>query len=323
MAKLKFAFWWAASCGGCEVTVLDTNEKILEIADAADIVLWPVALDFKYRDVEALPDGSIDVSFLNGGIRNSEAEEIARLLRRKSKALVAFGSCACFGGVPGLANQYDRESILERVYGTTPSTEAGRNGRPRTTWTSPEGELHLPTFSEAVRPLAEVVPVDYFLGGCPPPSDLVGEAVDAIVGGALPPPGSFLGPEKNLCDECEKERSDEKEVHAFRRPHEIRPDPERCLLEQGIICSGPATRAGCKARCPAVDMPCRGCMGPAPGTADPGLKLLSSLASVMGPASDDELERLKKEIRDRISLYYHFTYPSSLLDRMRRSGGAA
>ena len=97
MAKPKIALYWAASCGGCDVAVLDTNEKILDIADIADIVLWPIALDFKYHHVEAMEDGAIDLCLFNGAIRNSEQERIAQLLRAKSKVMVAFGACACFG----------------------------------------------------------------------------------------------------------------------------------------------------------------------------------------------------------------------------------
>jgi len=90
--KLKIAFYWAASCGGCEIAVLDINERILEVVQIADIVFWPVALDIKYKDVENMSDGYIDITFFNGSIRNSEQEHMAKLLRKKSKTLVAFGS---------------------------------------------------------------------------------------------------------------------------------------------------------------------------------------------------------------------------------------
>ena len=78
--KLKIAFYWAASCGGCEVAVLDVNEKILDVVAAADIVFWPVAIDIKYKDVEAMPDKSIDACFFNGAIRTEENEKMAKLL---------------------------------------------------------------------------------------------------------------------------------------------------------------------------------------------------------------------------------------------------
>src|SRR5512136_636709 len=122
MAKLKLASYWASACGGCDVAILDTHEKILDIAAAADILLWPIALDFKYSDVEAMPDGHIDVTLFHGAIRNSENEHLARLLRAKSKVLVAFGTCAHLGGIPALANLFDRKQIFKRVYHDSPST---------------------------------------------------------------------------------------------------------------------------------------------------------------------------------------------------------
>ncbi len=101
--KPKVAFYWCASCGGCEEAVVDLAEGVLDVVAAVDIVFWPVALDFKVEDVEAMKDGSITVSFINGAIRLSEQEEMAKLLRRKSQVVIAFGSCSHLGGIPGLA----------------------------------------------------------------------------------------------------------------------------------------------------------------------------------------------------------------------------
>ena len=114
--KLKIAFYWAASCGGCEIAVLDINEKILDVLEIADIVFWPVAMDVKYKDVEEMSDKYIDITFFNGSIRNTEQEHMAKLLRQKSKTLIAFGSCAQEGCIPGLANLSDRQGVFEQVY---------------------------------------------------------------------------------------------------------------------------------------------------------------------------------------------------------------
>ena len=119
MAKPKVAFYWNASCGGCEEAVVDLAEDILTVTDAVDIVFWPVALDFKKKDVKALQDNEIAVSFINGAIRTSEQEEMVNLLRKKSGLVVAFGSCAHIGGIPGLANFSDREEVFDYVYGST------------------------------------------------------------------------------------------------------------------------------------------------------------------------------------------------------------
>lgn len=319
MAKLKFALYWAATCGGCEIAVLDVNEKILDIVNIADIVFWPVALDFKYKDVEAMEDKSVDVCLFNGGIRNSEAEHIAKLLREKSKVMVAFGACSCFGGIPGLANISNRDGVFERVYKTTPTTDNPEGTLPQTSLQVPEGELTLPEFYNSVRPLNYVVEVEYYIPGCPPPPDLVLTAVQAIAENKLPPPGSTIAPEKNLCEECEKEKSDEKKVKEFKRPWQIIPDPTKCLLEQGLICCGPATRAGCGARCLKVNMPCRGCFGPTSEVEDQGAKLLSSISSIIDSDDEDEINRIITQIKDPLGTFYRFTLPSSVLRRVKVS----
>ncbi|RKY56837.1 MAG: oxidoreductase, partial [Candidatus Neomarinimicrobiota bacterium] len=113
MTKPKVAFYWCASCGGCEEAVVDLAEDILKVVEAVDIVLWPVAMDFKKSDVEAMPDGSIAVSFINGAVRTSEQDEWAKLLRRKSGLIVAFGSCSHLGGIPGLANLSSRDELFK------------------------------------------------------------------------------------------------------------------------------------------------------------------------------------------------------------------
>ncbi len=139
--KLKLAFYWAASCGGCEIAVVELREKLLIVDQVADILFWPCAMDFKYKDVEAMPDQHIDVCMFNGAIRTSENEHLAHLLRQKSKVLVAFGSCAYEGCIPGLANLFDRQSIFERVYLECPSVDNPNKVVPQTVNQMPEGEI--------------------------------------------------------------------------------------------------------------------------------------------------------------------------------------
>src|SRR5512143_1858240 len=102
--KPKFAMYWACSCGGCEIAVLNIHEKILDVDANFEVVFWPVVMDAKYKDVEAMADGEITLCLFNGAMRTDENEHMARLLRRKSKILVAFGSCANEGSVLALAN---------------------------------------------------------------------------------------------------------------------------------------------------------------------------------------------------------------------------
>src|SRR4030065_432148 len=128
--KLQIALCWGAPCGGCDVAVLDTNEFILDVAALADIRLWPIAVDGKYQDVEAMEDGELDLTIFNGAVRNSENEHLAKLLRRKSKLLIAFGSCAHMGGIPGFANLTNREEIFTCIYRQNPSIEPGNKKIP-------------------------------------------------------------------------------------------------------------------------------------------------------------------------------------------------
>ena len=317
--KLKFAFYWGASCGGCEIAVLDINEKILDVAQAADILLWPVAMDGKYKDIEALPDRAIDVCFFNGGIRNSEAEHLAKLLRAKAKTVVSFGACACMGGVPGLANQYGAKAVMERVYRTSESTDNPAGVLPQEKTQVAEGELTLPRFYDRVHPLDEVIAVEYYLPGCPPTVEWIMKAVEAIVSGQLPPVGSVIGLSKTLCDECPRERTNERSIKKFFHVNEIIPDTKKCLLEQGVICCGPATRGGCKARCIAVNMPCRGCYGPGPGVADQGAKMLSAAASLVASDDEKEIEMILADIEDPLGTFCQFSMPKSILKGAKKS----
>lgn len=320
--KLKLALYWAASCGGCDVAVLDLDEKILTVAEVADIVFWPVAMDFKEKDVEALADGSVDVCLYNGAVRNSHQRHVAELLRRKSKVMVAFGACACFGGIPALANQFDRDSIFHRVYDTTPTTANPGKVRPQTTLPTPQGELTLPTFYNAVYKLDDIVDVDYYIPGCPPPPELIWQAVEAIVSGQLPPKGSTIAGERSLCHACKRKKEDKK-VTAFHRVHLYVPDPERCLLEQGLICSGPVTREGCGERCLNANMPCRGCFGPTPEALEHGSSMLSAAATTVEGKDEAALAKVLDGIVDPLGTFYRFTLADSLLRIRNKALGLA
>jgi len=319
MAKFKLAQYWAASCGGCEEAVVDLNEKILDLVEAADLVFWPVALDFKYKDVEAMKDKEIDVCLFNGAIRNSEQKHIAELLRKKSKFMIAFGACACYGGIPGLGNFTNKKEIFETAYRDSPSTVNPDFITPQPKTEIAEGELTLPEFYNTVKTLDQVVEVNYYIPGCPPQPDTIWNAIEAIVKNELPPNGATLAGKKSLCDECDRKK-DVMKIKKLYRPYEIEPDPEICLLEQGIICCGPATRSGCGQKCINANMPCRGCYGPSEEVSDQGAKLLSSIASMIDSNDTDKIKEILGELRDPAGLFYRFSLPASLLHRKTMKG---
>ena len=318
MSKLNFALYWAGSCGGCEIAVLELHTKLLELLAHVNIVFWPCAMDFKVSDVRKLDDGAIDVCLFNGTVETTENLEIARLLRRKSKVLVAFGACASMGGIPGLRNLHKRLDVLNRSFRTTESTDRTSTCLPRSSSEHPSGAVTvLPTLFEKARSLGQVLDVDYEVPGCPPEAGTVWKVCQAIVAGKLPPKGAVLGGrDRSVCDECSLERRGRR-IKAFKRPQEIIPDSTVCLLEQGVICMGPATSAGCKARCTQVLMPCRGCYGPAGDTVDQGAKMVAYLGSLVDGANEETIRALVKEVADPTGTFYRFCLPTSMLGRSR------
>ena len=317
MAKPKIAICWLGSCGGCDEAVVDINEVLLRVADAVDIVLWPVAMDFKYDSVRRMKNGEIVLSVVNGHVRNSEQEEIAKLLREKSQLILAFGACACFGGTPGLANLSTKEDIFNWVYRDAPTVVNPNGNYPQTACRVNGKKLTLPEFYSRVYALNDIIDVDYYLPGCPPPPHLIMAALSAVLENKLPPRGSTLAPHRALCDSCRRNKSKPERVaiREIKRIHEVEADPDVCFLAQGIICLGPATRDGCGEACMNINIPCRGCFGPVEGVADSGAKFVSALASILDVQSDEDIERITNEIMDPVGYSYRFSLPASILQK--------
>lgn len=325
MAKKKMAVYWSASCGGCDVSLLDIEENLLELAGLLDIVYWPVAMDFKRGDFFDRPDSSVDVGLFNGAIRTSEQLEEARVFRRKCNVLVAYGSCAAFGGIPGLANLFSRDQVLDVVYRTTPSTENPDRVRPETEYAANGHRLTLPAFLDTVESLPQVVDVDVVLPGCPPPTERILDLLSVVAGyvqsGEPPPSGTVIADDKALCDACP--RNDHRRggrITQIVRPHEVAADPERCFLDQGLLCLGIATRGGCGATCIQANMPCRGCFGPTGDMLDPAAEAISAIGSIAGEANENdvpahEMKKAIRSLRDPVGTFYRFSLPSAFLSR--------
>ena len=320
--KPKVAFYWCGSCGGCEEAVVDLAEDLLTVAEAVDIVLWPVAMDFKKQDVEALPDGAITASFINGTVRLSEHEEWVKLLRRKSQLVFAFGSCAHLGGIPGLANLSNREEIFRWYYKEGPTVHNPDGHEPTPEFRQNGYAFELPEFWNTARALDQVIEVDYYIPGCPPPAPIVKDAVMALLQGQLPPKGSVLAGSRALCHECplNETKPEKLLLKDLKRPHEVIPRPDECLLAQGLLCLGPVTRGGCGALCINAHMPCTGCFGPLDHIRDFGAKGLGALASIVDFQDEDDIERALEKIPDPVGTFFKYSLPASLVQR-RNMGG--
>ncbi len=327
MAKPKVAFYWCASCGGCEEAVVDLAEDILKVVEAVDIVFWPVAMDFKRSDVEAMADGEIAVSFINGGIRLTEQKEMAELLRRKSQLVIAFGSCSHLGGIPGLANLYRTEELLQEAYENVPTVDNPHGVRPQMELRLNGHELELPQLLPRLYPLDQVVEVDYYLPGCPPTPKLLMQAVEAILKGELPEKGTVLAPDKALCEACDRNETKPEKllIKDLKRVHETNWDPEKCFLAQGIVCLGPATRNGCEALCIDGNMPCTGCFGPTSRVRDYGGKALSGIASLIDLNDEREVALfMERFLPDPAGVFYKYSLPSAMIPgRVAHDGESA
>ncbi len=170
MAKPKISSDWLCGCAGCHMSLLDIDERIIKVAELADLRSTPVT-DLKEPDA-----GGVDVGILEGGINNTYNEEVAAKFRKRCKLLVALGDCAVFGGVPAMRNFFTLEEALRRAY-----VEADSN----------DSEAQIPSDPELaqmtkVRALNEVVPVDIFVPGCPPDPDTIFYVLAELAQGRKP-----------------------------------------------------------------------------------------------------------------------------------------
>jgi F420-non-reducing hydrogenase small subunit len=317
--KLRIGMYWASSCGGCDISLLEIGEHLLELIEVADVVLWPCVADFKYRTVADYPDGYIDVCLFNGAIRSSEQEEIARLLRVKSRTLAAYGACAMDGGIPALANLKSPGAIYDAVYHSNPTLQNPNKTEPQEHWAAPQGDLTLPRFYPQVLRLADIVDVDYRIPGCPPVGTQVWTVLQAVVAGEVPAHNDAARAgcdNRSVCDECHREKRKTR-IKEFKRPHLAVPEPNWCLLEQGFVCLGAATRSGCGALCTKAELACRGCYGSAGLADDQGTAMLSAIGSVIDATTDDRAREIVEQIADPTGTFYRFSLASSALKAHR------
>jgi len=275
---VKVAEEWLNICGGCEVTILDIGEPLLDLLPSLEFVHMPVLMDHKYfgqtGEKQELEIPNADVGIVSGGIRNEKEKHVAQEMRKKCKTLIALGSCACYGGIPALANQYTLSDLCDKVYRGSKTTTPAAN---------PSEDL--PPLTDRVYALDEVIKIDVYIPGCPTSPELVAQALTCLLQGK-----PFVLPERSVCDDCPTKR-EKKAVTAVKRPLEsIIPlgqklEESRCFMELGFLCLGPITRSGCGGsqkvpRCIKGLMPCRGCFGPIRKGANPMVDMMSALSSI-------------------------------------------
>ena len=277
---VKVAADWLNSCSGCEIAILNLGETLLDLLPQLDFVHIPVLMDHKHLgqlgEKTEIDIPKATVGLLSGGIRNQEHLEVAQEMRKKCDILIALGTCATHGGIPALINRFSNQEFLKDYY-TTPSTEEGAK----------IPDQGLSPLLDRCYALDEKINVDIYLPGCPPHPDQIAAAILALLSGETPEL-----PFRSVCDTCPARREGKGKVGQLKRFIDTPAfDPDqpidqmRCLLEQGYLCAGPVTRAGCAGnngeapRCIAARVPCRGCYGPVRQEGNPLLDMLNALAS--------------------------------------------
>jgi len=275
---VKVAEEWLNICGGCEVTILDIGEPLLDLLPKIEFVHMPVLMDHKYfgqtgEKIELeIPEA--DVGIISGGIRNEKEKHVTEEMRKKCKMLISLGSCACFGGIPALANQYPLTDLYDKVFRQSKTTDSAD---------TPAEDI--PPLTDRVYALDEVVKVDVYIPGCPTSPELIANALTSLLEGK-----SFEIPERSVCDDCPTKR-EKKAITSIKRPLESIVPPgqkledSRCFMELGYLCLGPVTKSGCGGsektpRCVKAFMPCRGCFGPIRAGANPIVEMMGALSSI-------------------------------------------
>ncbi|MCE5336755.1 MAG: methyl viologen-reducing hydrogenase [Desulfobacteraceae bacterium] len=277
---LRLASESLSGCSGCEIALLNTGVGLLRLLKSIKIVHMPILMDNKYfqgNDAEAeLEIPEAEIGLLSGAVRNEEQLRIAEKMRQRCGSIVAFGTCASYGGIPALANLFEDADLFRRYYRTAEATDAAGN----------PAEV-VPPFLERTFALDEVIRVDVFLPGCPPHPDGIAHLLDTLASGKKPDPEL-----QSVCDSCPTRREGKGSVQRIRRfirNARFQPDKPpadmRCLLEQGFLCMGPVTLAGCSGRsggmprCIEARVPCKGCYGPVRPGGNQLFDILNALAS--------------------------------------------
>ena len=294
---MKIAIEELAGCSGCTIAVLDLHEMLLDVLEKAEIVYSPVIMDVKE------PPEGIDIAFVTGAVRNEENRERLKMIRKRSKVLVALGTCACYGGVSGLSMLSSNEEIFNKVYRN--GATVGEDGK------IPSG---VPPFTYRAFAVGDLAMMDYYITGCPPKENFLREIIPALIAG-----DSIDLSRKSVCSECDRKMGSV-EGWKLKRRYEGVPDREHCLLGQGYLCLGPVTFGRCGASCPKNNVPCHGCNGPSLDILrEPCRDLYNMMVRRISDLTDHKEREIEEELYDVAHTMYPFTIGSLIMEDKENS----
>lgn len=290
MMKTRISTEWLSGCSGCHVAVVDLHEKLLNLLDDVEFVRIPVLMDEK-----GYPEA--DVGIVEGAIRSEHDRKALEAMRKSCKVLVAFGTCAVYGGPSGIGWLYGRDAVLDKVYRDTPTASDKGN--------LPQGA---PELEESVVPINEVVDVDFYLPGCPPHPYFIALAVNTLLGASVPAISC-----KTVCSECTR-TMEKKEGVTLQRGVLNAEDEDLCLLSQGVICLGSVTLDRCKAQCPNKGVACTGCAGPSLDLiTEPYLDIRTQIAKRMNLLTGIDANEIKEYIEEEAKTFYSYALSSPVI----------
>ena len=249
-SPVKTAIISLSTCGGCSAVLLENPDELSKLLEKVNISYCPMLIDSEEI-------GEVDIAIVDGTVRVKEDEEKLIEARHKSKYLVAWGTCATFGGIPAFANEYELEDLIHESYGEAKDTFSyylsGTRGIDWTTYQKQENELKL---MRRARKADDFVQINYYLPGCPPRVGLLINLVDELRG-----EGQTEKTKAIVCAECSRKtlKTNIDYFWVYPRPEW---DITHCLTSCGSICMGFITKGGCGAVCPQGGLPCWGCRGP-------------------------------------------------------------
>jgi F420-non-reducing hydrogenase small subunit len=281
---------WLSDCSGCHVAIVDLHEKILTVLQSVRIQRCPVL-----TDVKDYPKAR--VGLVSGAIRTEHDRHAAQEMRKSCELVIAWGSCAVYGGIVGAGNVYTNQEIFETVYS---------NNKTTTAHASPSREVSL--LEKSVLPIDAVIDVDLYLPGCPPHAGFVFDALIALIEGKPP-----KATKRSVCGRCTRimEKTDVTRILAN---SEGIPDNARCFLSQGYICMGSTTLDRCMSPCPTNGVVCTGCAGATMQIlTEPNRDIRTEIADRMSRLTNIPRESIVKEIERTAKAHYSYTMATSMI----------
>jgi F420-non-reducing hydrogenase small subunit len=284
--KATLSVEWLSTCSGCELGIVDLHEKLLKVLEEIDLVRMPILMDTKAY-VRA------DIGMLTGSLRTEHDIEAARNMREACGSIIAFGTCAVYGGPHGSSYVHTNDELFECAFTKNPTTS---------TTNIPD---QVPKLLPETRTLDAEIPVDLYIPGCPPHAAYIFEGLTSLLRGREPKIGRH-----NVCFNCTRVMK-KTETASLRRGFEGDYDPKVCFLSQGCLCFGSATLDRCMAPCPQVGVPCFSCGGPSEAIIlEPPKDVRTMVASRMAHLTKIPYDQIVREIEQQAKTHYAYAMAS-------------